>query len=73
MYFSKQGAWTLNSCSVGQAQCVGFPGEGVGKQTQLQNTHPVNNFRKSLLKVGARLRVKWADLEFAFRVTTVFS
>ena len=46
MYFSKQGAWTLNSCSVGQAQCVGFPGEGVGKQTQLQNTHPVNNFRK---------------------------
>ena len=27
----------------------------------------------SLLKVGARLRVKWADLEFAFRVTTVFS
>ena len=27
----------------------------------------------SRLKVGARLRVKWADLEFAFRVTTVFS
>ena len=30
MYFSKQGAWTLNSCSSGQAQCVGFPGWGGG-------------------------------------------
>lgn len=27
----------------------------------------------SLLKVGARLRVKWVDLEFALTVTTAFS